>query len=234
MAENDGNTFGLERSALFGGLEEPALGELSGQMRRLRIARGETLFVQGDEPQGCYCVLDGSLKASILDDEGNEIVVAVLGPGDVIGELGLVDGAPRSATVSALRASELASLSMRDFYRVADAHPAVYRHLLRIISHRLRATNETVTVRQNLPIDGRLAHVLVRLAEGFGRPLDGGRLLIFHKFTQADIGLMVGIARENVSRQLNKWCRDGLLSKISGYYCIEKPGRLKAIAHIDD
>ncbi|MCC2112442.1 MAG: Crp/Fnr family transcriptional regulator [Hyphomicrobiales bacterium] len=225
---------GLESSPLFACLEETALAELSGAMRRVRFARGEIIFVQEDEPEGCYCVIEGSLKISILDDEGSEIVVAVLGPGDVIGELGLVDGAPRSATVTALKASELASLSKRDFERVADAHPAIYRHLLKIISGRLRATNETVTVRQNLPLDGKLAHTLLRLADGFGKPLDGGRLLIFQKFTQADIGLMIGVARENVSRQLNQWCRDGLLSKISGYYCIENCDRLKTIARSSD
>jgi len=234
MTKDGRNTPGLENSPLFEGLDPSALAELSGVMRRVRFGRGETVFMQEDEPEGCYCVVDGSLKISILDDDGNEIVVAVLGPGDVIGELSLVDGAPRSATVTTLKASELASLSMADFNRVADAHPAIYRHLLRIISGRLRATNETVTVRQNLPLDGKLAHTLLRLADGFGKPLDGGRLLIFHKFTQADIGLMIGVARENVSRQLNQWCRDGVLSKISGYYCIEDCDKLKTIARATD
>ncbi|MCW5700000.1 MAG: Crp/Fnr family transcriptional regulator [Rhodospirillales bacterium] len=198
-------------------------------MRPVRLVRGETLFTQEDEPDGCYSVFEGLLKISILDAEGNESVIAILGPGDVTGEMGLGDGTPRSATVIALEPSVLAFLATRDFNRIAEVHPVIYQRLLKIVSGRLRATNETVAVHQNLPLEGRLAHVLLRLAEGIGRPLEDGRLLICHKFTQADLGLMTGSARENVSRQLNQWSNEGILSKLDGHYCIVAPERLRAI-----
>ena len=212
----------LTGSVLFKGLDELALERLAGVMRPISLKRNETLFVQDDQPNGCYTVLEGALKVSILNAEGEETILAALGNADVLGEMGLVDGVPRSATITAMKATRLAFLSTVSFDEVAGRHPEIYRHLLRIISGRLRDINASFQVRQSMGLDGRLAHTLLRLADGFGNPLDGDRVMIFHKFTQSDLGDMVGAARENVSRQLNQWCRDGVLSKISGYYCIEK------------
>jgi CRP-like cAMP-binding protein len=220
----------LNRSTLFNRLEGELLDRLSEAMRPVGLKRNEVLFVQQDVPDGCYCVLDGALKISILDEDGEEVVLAALGAGDVVGEMGLIDEAPRSATVTSLKASELGFLSTAEFHAVAERYPALYRHLLRLVCSRLRLTNDSFTVRQNRGLDGRLAHTLLRLSDGFGNPLEGGRVMIFHKFTQSDLADMVGAARENVSRQLNQWCRDGLLSKISGYYCIEDHAALSTIA----
>ena len=94
--------------------------------------------------------------------------------------------------------------------------------MLKLLSARLRDTNASFTSQQTLPLSGRLAGVLLRLAKGFGEPLDGGdRILIRQVFTQDVLARMAGGARENVSRQINKWRKDGTLSKISRYYCIE-------------
>lgn len=220
----------LMEVALFKGLDDVVLEQLAGVMRPVGLKRNEILFLQDDEPDGCYCILEGALKVSILNEEGEEVILAALGGADVIGEMGLIDDAPRSATITALKTSELAFLSSRQFEDVAGQHPVIYRLLLRIVCARLRDTNSSFQVRQSMGLDGRLAHTLLRLADGFGNPLDGERVMIFHKFTQSDLGDMVGAARENVSRQLNQWCREGILSKISGYYCIEKPQILRDMA----
>jgi len=100
-------------------------------------------------------------------------------------------------------------------------------HMLEILSTRLRTSNETATMQQLLPLRGRLARVFLRLAEGFGEPLDGGRILVRQKLTQAELGRMTGSARENVNRQLKEWMREGLVSRISSYYCIEDNEKLR-------
>ena len=217
----------LSSSVLFEGLDEGTLGKLASVMRPVSLKRNETLFLQDDDPDGCYCVLEGALKVSIINEEGEETILAALGSSDILGEMGLIDDEPRSANITALKVTKLAFLSGPAFADIAGRHPQIYRHLLRIVAKRLRITNDCFQIRQSMGLDGRLAHTLLRLADGFGNPLDGDRVMIFHKFTQSDLGDMVGAARENVSRQLNQWCRDGVLSKISGYYCIEKPQFLR-------
>lgn len=83
-----------------------------------------------------------------------------------------------------------------------------------------------------LPLHGRLAHVFLRLAEGFGEPLEGGRTLIRHKCTQEDLARMAGSARENVNRQIKDWVEEGYLSRISGYYCVENKEKLSGLIEL--
>jgi len=218
------NSFSLE------GLSPDLAQELAGLARSMSINAGAILFENGDPGNGCYAVLEGSLKVSILSIDGDEQLLAVLGPGDLVGELALLDGRPRSATVSALKAAELAFIDKAAFERFADANPAVYRHMLSIVGKRLRQANDVLAARSFLPLPGRVAQTLLQLAETFGKPLDDGRVLIHYKLSQADIANMAGAARENVSRVLNDWKRSGTISRISGYYCLEQPQLLEQAA----
>lgn len=226
----DGSIF--ESSALFEGLGRDALDGLVRLARIVELGQGKPLFGQGDRSDGCYSIVEGVLKVQTVSNEGEEALLAVVGAGDVIGEMGLIDGAPRSAGVVALKDCRLAFLASRDFTRFADENPSVYRHMLEIICVRLRASNEAFAAYQLLPLAGRLARIMLRLAEGFGEPLDGGRLLIRQKFTQADFARMTGTARENVNRQLKEWGKDNVVSRISGYYCIEDRQCLAETARI--
>ncbi|MDN3718303.1 Crp/Fnr family transcriptional regulator [Roseibium salinum] len=167
-------------------------------------------------------MLEGSLKVSLMSIDGDEQLLAVLGPGDLVGELALLDGRPRSATVIALKEAQLAFIDKAAFQRFADEKPAVYRHMLSIVGKRLRHANDVLAARSFLPLPGRVAQTLLQLSETFGKPLDNGRVLIHYKLSQADIANMAGAARENVSRVLNDWKRSGTISRISGYYCLEQ------------
>ncbi|MEL6372375.1 MAG: Crp/Fnr family transcriptional regulator [Pseudomonadota bacterium] len=213
----------LEANALFNGLARETLRRLAATMRSVHVDGGKVLFRQGDTAQGCYCVASGVLKVSICsageDDEMAETLLAILGRGDVIGEMALVDRLPRSATITALKDTELGLISTADFERIADADTEIYRHLLRVLSARLRTSNETKAQERKRMCE-RIALVLVRLGEAFGEPLPDGRILIRQKFSQAQLGQMAGCARENVNRQLNAFKREALISKISSYYCI--------------
>ena len=222
----------LQNSMLFSGLEKDVLNALSAKMKPVKLDKNAVLMMQDEEPDGCYVINEGLLKISTMSAEGEEIVLTVLGAGEVVGEIGLIDGAPRSATATALKDTKLAFLSSAHFIIIADKTPEIYRHMLRIIAERLRTSNATLGAHQNLPVSGRLAHILLRLSEGFGEELDGGRIIIRQNFTQEDIGLMAGTARENVSRQLNQWRRENTISKISRYYCIEDADKLRDLTNI--
>jgi len=221
----------FERFTLFSGLEQAALDRLARYSREISLEKGEQLFDLRDTSDGCYTVLEGVLKISVPLSDGKETLLNIMGAGDVIGEIGLIDSQPRSAAATALKPSVLAFLPSRDFRHVADANPEIYLHMLQILSARVRTSTEAAMMQTTLPLHGRLAHVLLRLAEGFGEDLEGGRLLIRHKCTQEDLARMTGSARENINRQIKGWVEEGHLSRISGYYCIENKEKLRA--HIE-
>ncbi|MEZ5775821.1 MAG: Crp/Fnr family transcriptional regulator [Hyphomicrobiaceae bacterium] len=220
----------LARSELFSELDPATLAGLERVMRRRPLKADQALFHRGDRADGCYVILEGVLKVDAAGTDGAETLVALLGIGDVVGEIGLIDGRPRSATVTALKPSRVAFLDIDAFHRFAAEHPSLYRHMLRILGARLRTANESLALQHGRPLAGRLAGVLLRMADGFGRPLDGGRVLIHETVSQSLLAQMSGAARENVSRQMSAWRRDGLVSKVARYYVIEDLGRLGEIA----
>jgi CRP/FNR family cyclic AMP-dependent transcriptional regulator len=220
----------LRDVSLFDGLSEEALQGLTSVARGVALRPGQVLFVQGDASNGCYPVLDGALRVSHFSADGHETVLAILGKGDVVGEMGLFNAAPRSATVTAQTECELAFIGTAEFIRTADADPGIYRHLLKLLSARLRVTNDAVSAASTLPLSGRLARVLLLLSETFGHPLAGERILIRQKLTQSDLCSMTGSARENVSRQLSEWRREELIGRISSYYCLNDVEALRQLA----
>ena len=193
----------------------------------VRLATGEVLFIAGDPSDGCYRVEQGLLKVSIVAQTGTERILAIVGPGAIVGELGTIDGLPRSASVSAVRDSALSFISRPAFAAFADTHPEVYKHLVLLLTARLRDIDSVLAAGSFLPLKGRVARALLDLSEAFGKDVGGGRILINQKISQGDVAAMAGIARENVSRILNDWVRDKLVCRLSGYYCLEDKARLE-------
>ncbi|MEL6290051.1 MAG: Crp/Fnr family transcriptional regulator [Pseudomonadota bacterium] len=189
----------LNASPLFGGIGDDELERLSALLRPINLKPGTPLFMQDDKPDGCYALFEGTVTVSVVTQTGEESLLAVLGEGDLIGEMGLIDDQPRSASITALKPCRLGFLPRGEFQRFADQHPSIYRHMLALLSARLRDTNASFTSQQTLPLAGRLAGVMLRLAKGFGEPLDGGkRIIIRQVFTQDVLARMAGGARENV------------------------------------
>ena len=222
----------LDASFSLEGLSGTLATRLAALARTISVPQGKVLFSAGDPGDGLYAVLDGSLKVVLISGDGVEQLLDVLGPGSVVGELALFDGRPRSATVMALKDSTLAFMERVAFDRLAGETPEIYRHMLRIVGRRLRHANDVLAARSFLPLPGRVAQALLQLADSFGRPVDADRTLIHYKVSQAEIASMAGGARENVSRILNEFRRSGVVSRISGYYCIEKRATLVLAASL--
>jgi CRP-like cAMP-binding protein len=195
--------------------------------RILSLAADQTLFLAGDEGDGCYRIEEGLLKASVAAPNGGERILAILGPGSVVGELSMIDGAPRSASVTALRESKLCFVSRADFEAFGQSSSEVYRHVMTLLARRLRDTNDALAASSFLSVKGRVARALLSLAEAFGRDVGSGRILIRQKVTQSDLAAMAGIARENVSRVLKEWMTHSLVSRLAGYYCLENKAAIK-------
>jgi CRP/FNR family cyclic AMP-dependent transcriptional regulator len=217
---------------LLSGLPEPISTELFEKARPIQLAADKVLFLEGDPGDGCYRVEAGLVKVSFISATGGERILAILGPGAVVGELAILDELPRSASVTAIRDSQLRFVSRQQFAAVAKSHPEIYRHITGLLASRLRDTNLAVAAASFLPLKGRVARALVDLAEAFGEDVGGKRILIRQKISQSDVAAMAGIARENVSRILNEWIREKLLSRVSGYYCLENKAALDKVAKL--
>ena len=192
-----------------------------------KLAAGEVLFVAGDPGSGFYRVEEGLLKISIVSAAGAERILAILGPGAIVGDLAIIDGKPRSASVSALRDTRLQFVSQSAFDAFAEMNPEIYKYLAKVLAARLRDTDEIVAAGSFLPLKGRVARALLDLAHAFGKNVDGSRIVIRQKVSQGDVAAMAGIARENVSRILNDWMRAKIITRLSGYYCLEDPKKLE-------
>lgn len=189
----------------------------------------ETLFHAGDAGDGCYVIREGAVKATLLSHEGQERLLAVLGPGAMLGEMSLVDDEPRSATVTALRTCRLVHLRKTSFFAIADANPAIYRHSLRLLAQRLRGSNESALAQASKSAAGRVALAISSLAGGVGEEGRNGRIVLGQRITQTDVANMAGVARENASRVINEMMRSGILARQKGIYIIEHPARLQAM-----
>jgi len=198
----------------------------------VRLAADEVLFLAGDPGDGCYRIEEGLLKVTMVSRSGAERILAFLGRDAIVGELSMIDGRPRSASVLGVRDSALSFLSRAAFEAFALKHPEVYKTLVAVLATRLRETDAAIAAGSFLPLRGRVASTLLDLAENFGHDVGSGRIVIRQKIGQSDIAAMAGIARENVSRILNDWKRRKLVSRLSGYYCLENKAQLEHEAEL--
>lgn len=198
----------------------------------INLKARQVLFHADDPGDGCYFLRDGVVKASVVSKDGQERLLAVMGPGALIGELSLFDDQPRSAAITALKPCQLLHLSKGSFFRVADANPLVYREALKILTRRLRQTNDSMVAQGTVSVVGRVARAFATLAQGLGERQKSGGILLPHKITQTDIAGMAGVARENASRAINELLRDGILARQGSNYVIARPEDLEDLAEI--
>jgi CRP/FNR family transcriptional regulator, cyclic AMP receptor protein len=216
-----------ESTRLLSVLAPPLSTELFARAKRVRLAAGDILFRAGAAADGCYRVEDGLLKVAMVSGSGAERILAFLGRGDIVGELSIIDGLPRSATVMAVRDAAVSFLSQAEFEAFADKHPEIYKSLIRLLARRLRETDTVVAAGSFLSLKGRVAQTMLELADHFGQEVALGRIVIHQKIGQNDLAAMAGIARENVTRVLNDWQRHKVVSRLSGYYCLEDKRQLE-------
>ena len=195
----------------FKGLDPAALERLAATMRTRRFRRGEVIFHIGDPGDALFVIVTGDVKISLPSETGDEAILATLRPGDVFGELALLDGAPRSATASALGPTETVVMPRERFRELIATEAGVRDALLASIAGELRRLTRHVEELHFLDITGRLAAQLVRLAEDGGPPSPDGVHRLRTNLTQADLAAMVGCTRQSVNKLLGQFTDDGLL-----------------------
>jgi CRP-like cAMP-binding protein len=195
----------------FGGLDPDALERLAASMRSRKFRRGEVIFHVGDPGDALFVIVSGEVKISLPSETGDEAILATLRPGDFFGEIALLDGAPRSASASALMPTETVILPRDRLRELIATEEGVRDALLASIAGELRRLTTHVEELHFLDITGRLAARLVRLAQESGTPLADGSLRLRTNLTQADLAAMVGCTRQSVNKLLGQFTDDGLL-----------------------
>jgi CRP/FNR family transcriptional regulator len=179
--------------------------------RPLKLREGETLFERGDTGDGCYWLRRGVLAVYVASATGDQRILAILGQNAIVGELAMIDGLPRSASVRALRDCELTFVSRAAFTEMLQRHPELYRDIVTTLAARLRQTDEDMAASSFQTVRARVARALLQYARHLGEEVGSGRVLIRHRITQSDLAAMAGVARESVSRTLSDWQRQKIL-----------------------
>jgi CRP/FNR family transcriptional regulator, cyclic AMP receptor protein len=200
----------LARCPLFEHADEAALRSVAEGLRRRRFRRNEVIFHQGDPGDSLHIVASGAVKILLPSTEGEEAIIATLRAGDFFGELSLLDGAPRSATATALEPSETLVLPRTAFYQLLDADAGLRNALLAGLARELRRLTSHVEELHFLDLAGRLAMRLTRLAHE-AVPDARGEVVLDWPFTQSDLASMIGGTRQSVNRLLSDLVDDGLL-----------------------
>lgn len=214
---------------LFSGLSASMLDRLAEFSATRSLSAHEVLCRKGDEAGQLYGVLSGRLKVVGSGADGREVVFAIIGPGEVTGEIALIDARPRSATIIAMETAELCVLGRREFLSFLREDSEAAIQLCQILATYVRRLSDTVEDAYYHKLPVRLAKKILMLSRQYGEQTPEG-LRIGVKLSQSELGEFVGKTREAVNKQLRSWTDDGLLSMVGGRILLRDVDRLEDIA----
>ena len=210
----------LARTDFFADADIDTLDALAAAGSVRQLVRGDTLFAEGDPPDALYVVTTGRVAIAIANPiDRRESVVALMEPGDLFGELGMLDDRPRSAMARALEPSAVLAVPYGPVLAMFDAHPQLLWNVTRLLAQRLRAMDEALADSVFLDVTGRTAKRLLELADGsdhFTLPV-----------TQEELAGMVGASRERVNKAIASFIRLGWLDQRDRHYTITQRERLE-------
>jgi len=198
----------LSVSPLFAALDSEGARVLRETLVEMHVLKGQTLFEEGEPGDRLYVILDGKVKLGHSSPDGRESLLAVLGPGEMFGELSLFDPGKRAATATALTDASVLELSNEQLMPWLAGRPEVAAALLQALARRLRRTNEAMADLVFTDVPGRVAKALMDLGEKFGTVTPEG-LLVTHDMTQEEIAQLVGASRETVNKALADFTQRG-------------------------
>jgi CRP-like cAMP-binding protein len=200
----------LRTVPIFSDLGEAEIVVLARLTKRVHFPKDSVVFFENAPGDSLFVIVEGRVRVTILGDDGREIILSLLGPGDFFGELALIDNEPRSATTIAEEDAELLCLSRPDFEAVLKDHVSIMKALLTVVAARLRHANHQISTLALLDVYGRVARVLMEMAREEGKRLKDGRIS-FRRPTHQEIASRIGTTRETVTRMLRDLQRQGLV-----------------------
>ncbi len=219
----------LSKTQLFKALQPADLDAVLARAVVRRVRRGEVIRRRGDPGSGMAIIVSGRVRISLVSEDGREVTLTVLGPGEVLGEMTLLDGGECSADATAQEDCVLLALERTQFLRLLRSNSELCLHLMEVLCQRLRRSNAALEDMALLDLSTRLGRLLLRLCGDYGVASPGGTRIEV-KLSQKDLSSLAGASREKVNRQLRQWELDGIVGKDGGRLLIMKP---EALAPLD-
>ncbi|HRQ58045.1 MAG TPA: cyclic nucleotide-binding domain-containing protein [Azoarcus taiwanensis] len=202
------STTALKTFPLFQGLADATLNAVAQSAVMRRFPRGQAVVHAGDRTDYVYFVLTGSLKVVVSDENGREVILSILGQGELFGEMGIFGEHPRSASVVSVMPSDLIMLSKSDFRHLMHDNFEVAWRMMCNLADRLRNADRKIESLALMDVYGRVARLLIEMSEEVN-----GQSLVVSKITKQDIAKMIGASREMVSRVMKDLSLQGLIEE---------------------
>jgi CRP/FNR family transcriptional regulator, cyclic AMP receptor protein len=217
----------LRKHPIFCDLDADAFEQLCRYAKPATLRRGATIFSKGDPGNSLLAVISGTVKISISSPDGRNAILNLIGPGEIFGEVAVLDGQARTADAIANTNCEIYVLDRREFLPFVKSQPALAMKFIELLCTRLRWTSDQVeqVILQDLP--GRLASALIRLTERRRPAAQDTRTIAV---TQQEISEMVGMSRESINKQLRAWASRNWVRLEHGAIVVLEIGPLQEIA----
>jgi len=219
----------LRRNHLLGALDDGEMAELLGLGHVVRYAADVTVFDKGDPGDCLYAILKGQIGIHTSSEDGKVMMLNILDPGDVLGEIALIDGKERTAGATALRPSELFRIDRTDFIPFLERHPRLAIRLMGVLCERLRWVSENIEDAVFHDVPRRLARRLLMLAEAYGQPTPAG-LRITQPVSQEKLASMLGVTREMVNKSLKALKKSDAITYTKGFIVLTRPELVRDMA----
>jgi CRP-like cAMP-binding protein len=220
----------LSQSAIFAALPADVRVGLLARFVQQRYDKDEYLFFEGDPAQFLVLVTEGRVKMIKHSDSGRETILATFGPGQIVGEVGVLIGDVYPATAQALELTSTLTLRRDDLVELVHSHPDLAWLLITELGHRLQHAHETIRSMAVEKVERRVARVLLRMANASGERLDSGSIRITAPLSRQDIADMAGTVLETAIRTMSKFQKEGLVATKAGQIILLRPHQLVAIA----
>jgi CRP/FNR family transcriptional regulator, cyclic AMP receptor protein len=217
----------LRACVLFRGLPLHACDDLASKAKIKTFKERETIFVMGAPGKSLMALLAGKVRVCVSSPDGKEITLATLQPGEIFGEIAVLDGRERTANAIAASDCRLAELERKDVLHFLDRQPGAWQSLVNVLCDRLRRTDQQLGELALLPLTSRLSITLLRAAEK--QQVDGRSLIQVH-LSQREIGNLVGVSRESVNKVMHDWQKAGLIMIKDQTIIITRPDLLERLS----
>jgi CRP-like cAMP-binding protein len=229
--ERDTKRAALLVSPLFQAMQPAELDEILKFASERRVRRGQTIFQRGDEGSSLMAVLRGRVRISSFSGDGKEVTLNVINPGEIFGEIALLDGELRSADATAIEDTVLLVVERRHFVPFLRQNEDLFLRLLAVLCSRLRRTSTALEEIALFDLPIRLARVLLKLGQDYGRPNTLGTRIDL-KLSQRDLSNLVASSRESVNKQLRMWRESGVVDMDDGFLVLRRPAELKRLTDV--
>ena len=215
----------------FADLPEPVLAELSRRGRIREARRGDSLFFEGDDCTHVYFVISGTAKVSKTLESGKEFIVDIIGPGEAVGEVALIDQLPYPASASVHDDGAFFSLSREDYLYMLGKHPEIALASIRDLANRMRTMNRRLKDVSGGNVEYRIAHLLLTLGDRIGKTT-GNQMTVEIALSRQEMADMVGTSIETAIRIMSRWRKESLVETADHGFKVLDVERLRKIGEV--